>query len=247
MEGAALARDAGLHAHPVTITGERPWRSLLSAAKDADVLGCGTRGLGPLDRAVLGSTASSLVHHTQLPLLVVPASANGLDGRLLVGYDGSEGARAALAFAAERLREHRLIVACAWRSPVRHSLRGRALLRSPETMSHDYAEGLDDVWREVAEDTAEEGTELARSLGLHAQSRAAESGAGDAHALLEAARNVGAAAVLVGSRGRGAVAATVLGSVTSGLVHAGAMPVLIVPTRDELLGAARDRGEDRHP
>jgi nucleotide-binding universal stress UspA family protein len=35
--------------------------------------------------------------------------------------------------------------------------------------------------------------------------------------------------VLVGSRGRGAAAATVLGSVASGLVHAAALPVLVVP------------------
>ena len=36
----------------------------------------------------------------------------------------------------------------------------------------------------------------------------------------------------LGSRGRGAVASTVLGSVASGLVHAAALPVLVVPGKE---------------
>jgi nucleotide-binding universal stress UspA family protein len=58
---------------------------------------------------------------------------------------------------------------------------------------------------------------------------APESGRGHARALLEAASDVHAAVVLVGSRGRGAVASTVLGSVASGLVNAAARPVLMIP------------------
>ena len=67
------------------------------------------------------------------------------------------------------------------------------------------------------------------ALGLVARAAAPESGHGDWQTLLDGAQESGAAAILVGSRGRGAVAATVLGSVASGLVHAAALPVLIVP------------------
>ncbi len=229
-EGAALASAAGLTASAETLTGNRPWRELLdAAARDADVLVCGTRGRGPIQRVALGSTASSLVHHTSTPLLVVPAGGRELDGAIVLGWDGSEGARGALAFAAEHMGDRELIVARGWRSPVRHTLRGKAFLDSPAGLLHDYAEGLDDICREVAEEGAEEGAAAARALGLHAQSRACEAAGGDWHALLQGARDTGAVAVLVGSRGRGAVAATVLGSVTSGLVHAGSLPVLIVP------------------
>ena len=121
-----------------------------------------------------------------------------------------------------------------WRSPVRHTLRGSAMLDSPMTILHDYAEGLDDIFQEVAENTAERGADAARELGLHAQARSCEARGGDWHALLQGARDTGSAAVLVGSRGRGAMTATVLGSVASGLVHAAALPVLVVPEQKEV-------------
>ena len=108
------------------------------------------------------------------PLLVVPAGTIRSRGPMLAGWDGSDGARAALAFAAEHLRERKLIVARGWRSPVRHTVRGSALLDSPVAMLHDYAEGLDDICREVAEGSAEEGAALPASWGCmrrHAPAR----------------------------------------------------------------------------
>jgi nucleotide-binding universal stress UspA family protein len=231
--GAVLANEARLRATAATLNSNRPWRALLEAARDADLLVCGTRGRGAVGRAVLGSTASSLVHHARVPLLVVPDGTHDLGGAVLLGWDDSDGARAALAFAAAHLRERKLIVAHGWRSPVRHTLRGSAMLDSPMTILHDYAEGLDDIFQEVAEDAAERGADAARELGLHAQARSCEARGGDWHALLQGARETGSAAVLVGSRGRGAMTATVLGSVASGLVHAAALPVLVVPEQKE--------------
>ncbi len=231
-EGAALAREAGLHASAVTLTGDRPWRALLAVARDADVLVCGTRGRGAVERATLGSTASSLVHHTQVPLLVAGAEAASLDGPLVAGYDGSDGAQVALAFAAEHLRGRPLVVATMWHSPVRHSLSGHAFMESPIALLHEYAQGIDDICAEISEGTATEGAERARSLGLDARSLTVETAHGEWRGLLGVARDTGAAALLVGSRGLGAVTGTVLGSVTSRLVHSAAMPVLIVPWPD---------------
>lgn len=228
-EGVAHAAQAGLHATAATPTGNRPWRILLELAEDADVLVTGTRGRGPIGRVVLGSTASTLVHQARVPLLVVPAETHAFDGPVVAGWDDSDGARTALAFAAAHMRERKLIVAHAWRSPIRHTLRGTALLDAPVQMLHDYAEGLDEIFTGVAEESATRGADEARGLGLQADAQTFEAPGGDWHALLEGARKAGAAALLVGSRGRGAVAATVLGSVASGLVHAGELPVLVVP------------------
>lgn len=229
-EGVALARAAGLRADADVLEASTTWRGLRERARAAvDVVVCGTRGQGPADRILLGSTASGLAHHAELPLLVVPAGNADLDGPVYAGYDGSEGARGALRFAAAHLHAHPLIVAHAWRSPVRHSVRGHAFAHSRIGRLADYAEAVDAVWAETAEQTTQEGVDQARELGLAPTSDTPESGRGDWQTLLQGARDAGAAAILVGSRGRGAVAATVLGSVASGLVHAATLPVLVVP------------------
>jgi nucleotide-binding universal stress UspA family protein len=226
-EGARLARAAGLSAHPAVIDAPSVWRAL--DEQTCDVLVCGTRGLGAADRVLLGSTASTLLHQAQAPLLVVPAGDAALDGPVYAGWDGSDGARRALGFAAAHLRTCPLRIAHAWHSPVRHSLRGHALAHLDRLA--DYADGVDDVYAETAREVAAEGVEYARGLGLTAEAETPESGHGDWQTLLAGAREAGAAALLVGSRGRGAVAATALGSVASGLVHAAALPVVVVRLR----------------
>lgn len=230
-EGAGLACAVGLRAKPVPRFGISPWRELQGVAdeKRADVVVCGTAGENAFERVMLGSTASSLLHHARLPLLICPAECDATAGPLLVGFDRSPSAEAALRFTATHLRPRPLLVAHAWRSPVRHSLRGHALRGSGVTMLEDYADAIDDIWEEVAGEYAQDGVVLARELGLDADPYTPESGHSTWRTLLDGATRRGAAAIVVGSRGRGAAASTVLGSVASGLVHAAEQPVLVVP------------------
>jgi nucleotide-binding universal stress UspA family protein len=99
-EGARLARDAGFEAEARTLQGRpRAWPELLAAADiaDAGVIVIGSRGLGAVKSALLGSVSSGVLHHTRRPVLVVPASGDPSgSGPAVVAYDGSEAARAAV-------------------------------------------------------------------------------------------------------------------------------------------------------
>lgn len=72
--GEALAAAAGLQATHRIVEGTTVWRALRDVADElgVDLIVCGSRGQGAIDRALLGSTTTSLLHHADRPLLVVP-------------------------------------------------------------------------------------------------------------------------------------------------------------------------------
>ena len=229
--GVAAARSAGLTVEPVAARRlDTTWQTILSSADeiDADVIVCGSRGRGDIARSLLGSTSTSVLHHATHPVLVVPPQAAALEGPALIAYDGSPGARAAVAAAGRLLPRRNALVVHVWYSAIRHTLAGRALAHSPLRDLRSFADDYEQVFAGQAESVVEEGITLAREAGLDASGRAVESHAGAWRALAETAAGEGAAAIVCGSRGRGAVAATVLGSVSSGLVHNADSPVLIV-------------------
>ncbi|MEJ7843330.1 MAG: universal stress protein, partial [Rubrobacter sp.] len=56
----------------------------------------GSRGLGPVGRLLVGSVSEGVVHHARVPVLVVRGGEEAWPpGRVIVGDDGSEGARRA--------------------------------------------------------------------------------------------------------------------------------------------------------
>jgi nucleotide-binding universal stress UspA family protein len=227
--GVEIAREAGLDATGAVVESSAPWRGLVAAAKEhgAGVLVCGTRGQGGFSRAVLGSTSSSLLHNAPLPVLVVPGGADALTGPMVIGYDGSNGARDAIAAAGRLLPGRPAIVVCGWSSPVRRSFAGESLLGAPLDEIQAVASDLDALFGADAEERAEEGAALAREHGLQARALAVESGSGAWRALLATAHSEGAALIAAGSRGRGAFASSMLGSVSAALVHNADRPVLI--------------------
>ena len=228
--GCSIAQESGLDGTATSCEGSSAWRAICAAGREhsADVIACGTRGLGGVARAFLGSTSSALVHHADRPVLVVPPDAGELTGPVLIGYDGSDAAKDAISCAARFFPGRETLVVHSWTTAVASSFVGETLLTAPVAEIRDVASDIEEVFAEQADATAAEGAALAAEHGLDARGLAIPSGIGAWRTLAKVAGDEGAAIVIAGCRGRGAIASTVLGSVSSGLVHNAAVPVLIV-------------------
>jgi nucleotide-binding universal stress UspA family protein len=231
------ARTLGLDAEPLTVRPSAPaWGALLDATHrlSAEVLVCGTRGRGAFARALLGSTSTSLLHHTDVPLLVVPDGGGGFDGPVVAAYDGSEGARRAIEVAGRLLTGRATVVVHGWEPVSRRALVARAhATAGPVDDLYRYAEQLREALAESAAATTDEGVAAARAAGLDAVGDTVESDDGAWRAVAAAARAHGASVIAIGTRGLGGARSVLLGSVSSGLVQNAELPVLVVPGASE--------------
>jgi nucleotide-binding universal stress UspA family protein len=228
--GRRLAEAAGLRAAAGVRAALSAWRAIAeeAARSDADVIVCGSRGQGQLARALLGSTSTSLLHHADRPLLIVPpGDAGGDEGPSVLAWDGSDGARAAIAAAARLLPARPAVVFHAWSSPLGRSYADEAVGLVPLAHAQEVVRTVDELFASRGAELAEEGAELARASGLEARALAAEAHDGAWRAIAAAAREEDAAVIVAGSRGRGALTAAVLGSVSAALAHNAELPVLI--------------------
>jgi nucleotide-binding universal stress UspA family protein len=152
-------------------------------------------------------------------------------GPVLFAYDGSVHARAAIERAGTVLEKGPAVVATAWTSF--EDAAPAALLALPKDMVGEAVGTLDEANRETAQQLAAEGAELARAAGFDAEPRDVRAGGPFFAALVEAADELDARAVVAGSRGRSSLAAAVLGSVSTGLLHHTRRPVLVVRADEE--------------
>ncbi len=205
--GVAVARANGWSADSVvrrTYGGEGFEMAALAEQLEADVIVVGSRGLGGT-QALLGSVSDVIVHYATSPVLVVPcplaaAAHDALAaGPVVVGWDGSPGAEVALT-AAAGLFPGRELVAVEVGAPDDRA--------GPQQQAGTVARPT--FVRPPLIDRAGYSRAVADQLDAIADEREA-------------------AAVVVGSRGRGVMRELLLGSVAKATLHHVRRPVLVAP------------------
>ena len=146
---------------------------------------------------------------------------------VLLAYDGSESAATAIAVAGRLLPNREAVVCHTWAGLA------QAVFRSePSSLPgalRDAAEQLESEDAEAAERVAAEGVELARAAGFDASPLAEREQRRTWRAILEAADRSGASLVVTGAHGLSGVGRTLLGSVSTAVVHHSRLPALVVP------------------
>lgn len=157
-DGVTLARAAGWAAEPLihrSYAGEGLELARLAEQEGVTAVVLGSRGLSGA-RAVLGSTSDAVVHYSPVPVLVVPRPLlveerdAAASGPVLVGHDGSDGARTALVTAASLFVGRALIVATVGGEPVGQDELNQAGAIGAQTVSLE-AVGVRDSARAVAD------------------------------------------------------------------------------------------------
>lgn len=151
---------------------------------------------------------------------------------IVIAFDGSPAAQGAVRCAADLFAGRRAIVLTAWDPQLGEMM----LVPDPTgmgTASLPYdpalAREIDHEVERSAHTIAAGGAELARSLGLEAEDLVVQDAPHPAEAILAAAAERSAAAIVVGSRGHGLLRAKLLGSTANRILKgAGERPVVIV-------------------
>jgi nucleotide-binding universal stress UspA family protein len=193
-----------------------PASTLLDAAQGASMVVVGARGIGGFRGLLLGSVSRQVLHGAHCPVAVIRDDAARRGEPVVVGIDGSGLSQRALQWAVDfaAARGRRLIALHAWHLPYTAS---GFYLPYPEPA--DLAVGAD---RFLHEQLAQVDTS---GLVAPLEHRAVAARAGAA--LIEASSL--ASLVVVGSRGHGQLANTVLGSVADQVSHHATSPVVVVP------------------
>jgi nucleotide-binding universal stress UspA family protein len=188
---------------------------LIRQSEDAQVTVVGSRGIGGFSELLLGSVSWQVASHAHGPVIVVrPPIADHIIqpgpeqppprpkplGPIMIAYDGSPGADAALDFAVtEALQRNVRLIA---------------------TNVHSYAQ---DEAQQMLTDAIKPHAAAHPALDVELRTIASDD---TGHALVEATRDV--ALTVVGSRGLGGFTGLLLGSISRTLVHHAYGPVAVI-------------------
>jgi nucleotide-binding universal stress UspA family protein len=118
---------------------------------------------------------------------------------ILICYDGSKDARAAVEHAAELFSGEPVTVLTVWQPFI--EVVARSCVGFGMVPSIPDADEIDEASSKAADQTAAEGAELATTLGMNAQPRSCAQETTTARAILDEADRIGASAIVMDSRG----------------------------------------------
>ncbi len=155
---------------------------------------------------------------------------------ILIAYDGSDDAKAAIEHASKLFPGQTVTVLTAWR----RFIDTMAIAGGRFSMVVDYEE-VDRDSERSARETADGGAQLAREAGLDATARADVVEFTIADTILAAAAAVEASAVVCGSHGYSGLKSLMLGSTSHSVLQHADIPVIVVPSPE----VAKARAEHR--
>jgi nucleotide-binding universal stress UspA family protein len=209
-----------------------PHEALVAASRHADLLVIGTNKTSPLAGIVHGTLPLKVAGHSECTTVVVPFDWKPSTGTVVAGWVDDPTAEAALDFAAEEAarRATTLAVVSTWTTPPLSAMdsAGSALL--VEQVVAANAQLLAGAVHRVQR------AHPALTVTQHTQAGS------PAVAIVRAAEN--AVMVVVGSRGRGAIAGFLLGSVSHDLLLNMPAPVAVVPRKEEPIDVYPDLVDD---
>ncbi|MHA7652401.1 universal stress protein [Mycobacterium sp. ML4] len=214
-----VAEDVVGTGRPITIASELKWSppapALIQLSEDAEMVVVGSHGRSALGRGLLGSVSSGVVRRARCPVAVIrddhPAVQSSGGAPVVVGIDGSPASELATAIAFDEAsrRGAALKAVHAWSDIEAVELPGLDWTLFKQDADRILAErlaGWQEQYPDVSVHRVVECDRPARQLIKQAQT---------------------AQLVVVGSHGRGAVGALLLGSVSNAVVHAVSTPVIV--------------------
>ncbi len=205
----------------------RPDAEIVRVAEElpAGLVVVGSRGLGGVRRALLGSVSSSVVRHARGSVLVVRGEGGqaGVDfaGPIVLAVDGSEQAKMATQAAAELSAATGSEVHVIYVQPSPERLYGHHLY------SEEIKESLLEQARTEARAFLDEQAEAVGSGGGSVAQTYLATGRPDEE-IIELAEEIGAGTVVIGSRGLEGIRRALLGSVSESVLHHAHCPVMVV-------------------
>lgn len=191
----------------------------------AGLLLVGSRGIGSLRRALMGSVSESTVHHAHCPVLVVrpdgKSETNVLGNRVLVAIDGSEEAEMAVEAAAE------LAGITGSELHVVHALPTEPPMPYPYPYAKErWEESLEQTKKRARAFVEERAGQIETETGIVAQAHL-RLGQPDRE-IVRLGEELDAGVLVVGSRGLGGVKRALMGSVSNSVVRHAHSPVLVM-------------------